>query len=228
MPSGLSQKGQQAEDDGPLGSRLRSRRRELNLTLKDVADGAGLSVGFISQVERGLTSPSLSSLVSISGVLKTHVTTFLSQPEGKSPLTRRRERSTYRVDRNAVQYERLSAAFPGSVLNGLIIHEPPGHRSEPIRHDGEELFFVLDGAITVEVDGESKLLEVGDSIHFASTRRHSSWNHTTAPATILHICTLDVFGERPADEPASGHYTEEPQAPIAAAVAMATNEPNKS
>jgi len=203
-----SRENQQIDGDGPLGPRLRSRRRELNLTLKDVADGAGLSVGFISQVERGLTSPSLSSLVSIAGMLKTHVTSFLSQPEGKSPLTRRRERKAYRVDRNAMRYERISATFPDSVLNGLIIHEPPGHRSEPIRHDGEELFFVLDGAITIEIEGESKVLGTGDSIHFASTRRHSNWNHTTEPATILHICTLDVFGDRLADELTPGHHTQ--------------------
>jgi len=199
VPACSLPKHQRAEDDGPLGLRLRSRRRDLDLTLKDVADGAGLSVGFISQVERGLTSPSLASLVSISRVLKTHVATFLSQPEGKSALTRSLERTTYQVDQSAMQYERLSASFPGSVLNGLIIHEPPGYRSEPIRHDGEELFFVLVGAITVEVEGEARVLEAGDSIHFASTRRHSNWNHTTEPATILHICTLDVFGDRRAD-----------------------------
>jgi len=68
----------------PLGQRLRARRRELSLTLKEVADAAGLSVGFISQVERGLTVPSLSSLASIAGVLGSHVTTFLAQPEGKT------------------------------------------------------------------------------------------------------------------------------------------------
>ncbi len=66
--------------EDPLGKRLRARRRELSLTLKEVADGAGLSVGFISQVERGLTVPSLSSLASIAGVLDSHVTTFLAQP----------------------------------------------------------------------------------------------------------------------------------------------------
>lgn len=45
-----------------LGSSLRERRRKLGLPLKEVADGAGLSVGFISQIERDLTAPSLSSL----------------------------------------------------------------------------------------------------------------------------------------------------------------------
>ncbi|MEO1249815.1 MAG: XRE family transcriptional regulator [Pseudomonadota bacterium] len=193
--SETAERAETSDNQEPLGHRLRERRLERGLTLKAVADGAGLSVGFISQVERGLTAPSLSSLVSIARVLDTHVTQFLSQPRGESPLTRKDQRPVYAVDQNTIQYERLSASFPGSMLNGVIIHEPPGHRSEPIHHEGEEFFFVLEGAITVELEDQRTVLEAGDSIHFASTRQHSTWNHTTKPAAILHICTMDVFGD---------------------------------
>lgn len=199
--------------DAPLGERLRRRRRDLGLTLKDVADGAGLSVGFISQVERELTVPSLSSLASISKVLQTHLTEFLSQPEGKSPTTRHNERPVYAVDNAALHYERVSASFPGHVLNSVIVHEPPGYRSEPIQHEGEELFFVLSGAITVEVDGQTTVLEAGDSLHFDSTDRHSSWNHTDQTTSILHVCTMDVFGENPAESDKPGHRAGHKSAP---------------
>jgi transcriptional regulator with XRE-family HTH domain len=192
-----------------VGERLRDRRKELGLTLKEVADGAGLSVGFISQLERGLAAPSLSSLAGISKVLGIHMSRFLSVPPGDKALTRNAQRAVYAVDAGALSYERLSAVFPGSVLNSVLIHEPPGHRSEPIRHEGEELFFVLDGSLTVEVDGKRTILSAGDSIHFASTRKHSTWNHTTSPTTILHVCTMDVFGDegRMADLPGNraGH-----------------------
>jgi len=181
----------------PLGTRLRERRRQLGLTLKEVADRAGLSIGFISQIERGITTPSLSSLVGVSRVLKMHVSDFLAQPRGTVPLTRRAERRHYAVGGNSLTYERLSASFPGSVLRSVIIHEPPGHRSEPIAHEGEEMFFILEGAVTVEVEGERTILSVGDSVHFPSTKTHSTWNHAAAPATILHICTMDVFGDEP-------------------------------
>lgn len=184
----------------PLGTRLRERRRELGLTLKAVADAAGLSVGFISQVERDLTAPSLSSLASISRVLQTPITKFLAQPRGGQPHTRHDERPVYAVQANGLQYERLSARFPGNVLNSVIVHEPPGMRSEPIRHEGEEMFFILKGAITIEVEDEVTVLSAGDSIHFDSTRRHSSWNHTTETVSILHVCTMDVFGDDLADD----------------------------
>lgn len=213
-PVGTSSTQDTATGTVPLGERLRRRRRELGLTLKDVADGAGLSVGFISQAERDLTVPSLSSLASISKVLKTHLTEFLSQPGGQSPTTRHNERPVYAVNNDALNYERLSATFAGSMLNSVIVHEPPGYRSEPIQHEGEELFFVLNGAITVEVEGETTVMEVGDSIHFASTRRHSSWNHTNQPTSILHVCTMDVFGDNPADSNKPGNrvgHNSEPE-----------------
>ncbi|MFH1795271.1 MAG: XRE family transcriptional regulator [Pseudomonadota bacterium] len=186
-------------DHDAFGERLRTRRRELGLTLKEVADGAGLSVGFISQIERGITTPSLSSLTNVSRVLGLHVTEFLSQPRGLAPTTRHDQRPHYAVGSNSLVYERLSASFPGNVLNTVIIHEPPGYRSEPIAHEGEEIFYVLEGGITVEVEGETHVLGVGDSLHFPSTKVHSSWNHMGSPSTILHTCTMDVFGDRERD-----------------------------
>ena len=200
MADQVNHEGVAGAEAAPLGDRLRTRRRALGLTLKEVADGAGLSVGFISQIERGITTPSLSSLVSVSRVLGLHVSEFLSQPKVTASMTRQNQRQHYAVGGNSLVYERLSTSFPGNVLRSLIIHEPPGYRSEPIAHEGEEIFYVLQGAITVELEGEMNILEAGDSLHFQSTRVHSSWNHTGSPATILHTCTMDVFGDDPAAE----------------------------
>ncbi len=183
------------EEKLPLVERLRARRKEVGLTMQQVADQAGLSVGFISQIERGITTPSLSSLVSVSRVLRLHVSEFLAQPSGDKPQTRHDERPVYAINESSVTYERISSSFPGSVLRSVIIHEPPGHRAEPIAHEGEEMLFVLEGTVTVEVDGDRTVLETGDSIHFPSTKVHSTWNHSDTPATILWAGTMDVFGE---------------------------------
>ena len=178
----------------PLGTRLRNRRQQLGLTLKEVGDQAGLSVGFISQIERGITIPSLTSLINVCRVLKSEVGEFLTQPAGK-PVTRHDQRPVYALGDNAYSYERLSAAFPGNVLRSVILHDPPGFRSEPQSREGEELFFILEGALTIEIDGEPTILEAGDSLHFPSTRTHVTWNHMTRPTTVLHTCTMDVFGD---------------------------------
>ncbi|MDE2793053.1 MAG: XRE family transcriptional regulator [Paracoccaceae bacterium] len=205
MSSGTGTGTTRRSDRQPVGIPLRNRRKELGLTLQAVADGAGLSVGFISQVERDLTSPSLTSLLAIARVLDIGVADILVAPGGESPMTRQFRRPVYGPDPEIFGYERISANFSGHVLSGVIIHESPGYRSEPIRHEGEELFYMLEGSITVEIDGECTVLHPGDSIHFDSMRRHSTWNHTLSPARILHVCTIDVFGDRQ-DEPA----TDEP------------------
>lgn len=179
-----------------LVERLRARRKDRGLTMQQVADQAGLSVGFISQIERGITTPSLSSLVSVSRVLGLHVSEFLAGPKGDKAQTRHDNRPVFSIDENSLTYERLSSTFPGSMINMLIIHEPPGHRSELTRHDGEELFYILEGELTVEVDGKRTLLKAGDTLHFDSQLPHSSWNHTSEQTTILHTCTMDVFGDR--------------------------------
>jgi transcriptional regulator with XRE-family HTH domain len=180
---------------GPLKESLRARRKELGLTMQQVADQAGLSVGFISQIERGITAPSLSSLVSVSRVLGLHISQFLAQPSTDAPQTKHNERVPFAINESSVTYERISSSFPGSILRSVIINEPPGHRAEPISHEGEEMLFVLEGAITVELDGDRSILESGDSIHFSSRKVHSTWNHSEHPATILWAGTMDVFGD---------------------------------
>ena len=97
----------QEDPENSLGERLRVRRKELKLSMKQVAISSGLSIGFISQVERGLTSPSLTSFTSIANFLKSDVSNFLSQPKSKSSITRHQERDVYTINKNGLQYERL-------------------------------------------------------------------------------------------------------------------------
>ena len=186
----------QEDPENTLGERLRLRRKELKLSMKEVAISSGLSIGFISQVERGLTSPSLTSLTAIANFLRSDVTNFLSQPKSKSSITRNEERDVYTINKNGLQYERLSDSFPGHTLNSVIIHEMPGHKTESISHEGEEFFFILEGAITIYIDGVVNILEAGDSLHFDSSRSHSAWNHTNKVTSVLHVCTMNVFGDQ--------------------------------
>ncbi len=189
---------QQEAGGGPvqsLGSNLRNRRHELGLTLQEVADGANLTAGFISQLERNLNAPSISSLTAIARVLDSDLADFFAVPRGGAPTTRAEERLGYSLDETRTKYERISAGFEGHALNAVIVHEQPGYRSEAIRHEGEELFYVLSGSITVELDGKAFVLNAGDSIHFSSDQRHSTWNHTSEVTTILMVVTMNIFGD---------------------------------
>lgn len=178
-----------------LGSQLRARRKQLELTLQEVADSAGLSAGFISQVERGLTAPSLSSLVSISRALGAGIADFLSQPSVADSHTRGDQRRPYGIVGESITYERVSSSFAGQQIHSVIMNMPPGYRSERIRHEGEEFEFVLSGSVTSEIEGQTLVLEAGDSVHYRSNRPHCLWNHSCEPARVLWVGTLDLFEE---------------------------------
>lgn len=175
--------------DAAFGERLRQCRTDAGMTMKTVADRAGLSVGFISQVERGLTVPSLTSLRAIAQVLGRPMSHFLDPPAHGAG-----ERA-FRVAEGGIRYERLSTRFAGSQLHSVLVHEPPGHRTEPTAHPGEEIYYVLSGVLTVEIEGKATHLTAGDSLHFRSDRVHSVWNHGTAVATVLWCGTMDLFGD---------------------------------
>lgn len=182
-----------------LGTRLRRRRQAVGLTMQAVADHAGLTAGFISQVERNLAAPSLTSLTSIAEALGAHITDFLDPPRNQDLTSREELRELYALPGAPVSYERLSTTFPGSQITAVLMHEPPGRRAEPMRHRGEELYYVLQGEITVYLDDTETVLRKGDSIHFASTRRHHTWNHSDAETVMLVCSTMNVFEDPAAD-----------------------------
>ncbi|MEP3944684.1 cupin domain-containing protein [Ascidiaceihabitans sp.] len=119
---------------------------------------------------------------------------ILDQPDSTSETTRNASRQTYQVPGAPASYERISTAFSGAQLHSVIVHEPPGHRAEPISHEGEEIIFMLSGPLTIEVDGHVEVLRQGNSLHFDSRRVHALWNHIDTTASILWCGTMDVFG----------------------------------
>lgn len=178
-----------------IGVLLRARRKEQGLTLDQLASRVGLSRGFLSQVENDKAQPSLSSLVQIAKALESDVTDFLNVPAAESIASYAAHRTQYAVPDSEVIYERTTGSFDGRILNGLIITIPPGYACEPQRHDGEEMYLVLEGQVYCEVDGERFDLNVGDTIHFNSENEHLYGNPTNRPARVMWVGTLQLFGE---------------------------------
>jgi len=183
-----------AENHIDVGSAIRIRRMQLNLTLKEVSSKAGLSVGFLSQVERNITAPSLSSLVSISSALDVGIEYFLSTPEGAGLVTRKGSREYFSVSDSLIKYSRLTHEFPGSQLTGVISRMPPGYISEVVSHQGEEMIYVLSGSVFVRVGDEEYHISSGDSIHFKSTTPHQWGNRNEVECIALIANSPSLFG----------------------------------
>ena len=157
-----------------LGKAIRLRRKALNKTMEVVARETGLTIGFISQVERGISSPSLSSFMAIAQALQTSVEQLLSVPEEFSEYQSKDTRQTYSIGNAGRFYEKLGPGFSGALLYSHIIHRPAGHVSEHMEHEGEVFCYLMEGQLEYHLDGKIFVMGPGDSIHHNTAKPHHS------------------------------------------------------
>src|SRR5690554_5948280 len=115
------------------------------MTLQALGDLAGLSAGFLSQIERDQATPSLGALAGIATGLGVDIDYFVATPTVGTGVTRSGARATFSLPGSSVLYQRLHTEFPGRGLSSFVMIVPPGHRSEMVHHEGDELIFVLEG-----------------------------------------------------------------------------------
>ena len=181
-----------------VGALIRARRRQLHMTLEEICQAAGISKGYLSQVERDQATPSLGTLAQIARSLDVGMDYFIATPSVEDSLTRSGERQKFSVDGSSVLYERIAADFAGNILSSFVMNIPAGYKSETVSHEGEEILFVLDGAIKQRLDDEEIEMRAGDSLHFRGNRPHAWWNDSGKPARLLWTGTLPLFRGRTA------------------------------
>ena len=185
---------QSAVSGQPLvGSLIRARRRQMHMTLQDLCEQAGISVGYLSQVERDQATPSLGTLAHIARALKVGVDYFIATPDIENSLTRAGARDVFSVRGSPLSYERLCTDFAGNVLSSFIVTIPPGYVSETTSHEGEEIMYVLDGSLTVLVDGDDKILLAGDSFHLRGNNPHAWSNTGDKDVRLLWTGTVPIY-----------------------------------
>jgi transcriptional regulator with XRE-family HTH domain len=180
-----------------LGARLRARRKAIGKTMQQVADEASLTIGFISQIERGISTPSLASLYNVAKALDASVDMFVSRkPERThSVVSHAGRRQTYKIDGTSRFYEFLERGFPEAKLNACLSHVPPGHASEMMSHEGEDFVYLVAGEMLYEVDGVAYELKAGDTLHFDSRKPHRGTNIGAETAIELWVGTMRLFPE---------------------------------
>ena len=147
-----------------IGRRLRSTRRERGMTLQQVARGSGLTAAFISQLERGDTSASISSLVKIAAALGVEVTSLFEKPS--STLVRRADRVPTMLGGEGVVDYLLT---PEAEKRAQVIEthlEPGGCADKELYTRGGELLFCLvqSGTLELRVEDQRIVLHAGDAI----------------------------------------------------------------
>lgn len=181
-----------------LGDQIRSIRKRQEITLKELAEKAGLSIGYISQIERNLTDPSLSTLRKISGALGVPTYLFLGdEPHGS--LTLRKEEMIQLSQPNSnVRYQIMSPMPTGEFEpQSLVARFELAPRSVdgelPVIHPSEEIVLLERGTVDVIIDGTPVHLEAGDTTLIRSNLPHILSNPTDEVAMGYSILTPAVW-----------------------------------
>ena len=200
----MSKKAIKAEPavDAAVGQQIRDLRRSRKLSLETVAARTDLSIGFLSQIERGLSSPSLRVLATIADVLGVGIAGLFGGNEaaGSSSdaiVTREQQRAELNLWRTGISKQLLSPSGSEGRLNLFLVHMQPGGSTgdELYTHDGEEAGLVLEGEMKLTVDAESWTLKQGDSFRFASRRPHRFSNPSgKARAVVLWVNCVSAAG----------------------------------
>jgi transcriptional regulator with XRE-family HTH domain len=177
-----------------LGHRIRARRRELGLSLRELAKRVGLTASFLSQIERDLSSPSIESLRRISDALEVPMFHFLAEPEDRSPVVRHDRRLKLTLPDSNLTYELLMPE-PNRQMEAFLAEREPGDEkiTVPLRQYTEEFIYVLQGQLEIQLDDEVHLLGPGDSIYFEGLqlRRLAAKGDTTL--RFISVITPPIF-----------------------------------
>jgi len=168
-----------------LGRKLRIFRNRQKLTLKQIHKQTGLSVSFISAVERGTTGISLTSLLKLTLVYKIHLEDLYEKDSTSNrKLVRTLERQVFDHSLAGVRIEQLTHG-PAIMEAQYFVLEPGASSEGAYFHEGEELVFVTSGSVDFYLDeNEYYHLEEGDCLYFPSNQSHR-WENTSATRTYL-------------------------------------------
>lgn len=176
------------EETEQIGRYLKAKREQHDLTLKQVADISGLSIGFISQVERGLTDPSLASLKKLVSALGMNLSDLFVQSAEVVHVVRKGHGSKLALS-SSVICELLAPSFTKQ-MEPVLKHIMPNSESGILDpHTGEEFVWIISGMLEIVVGQEVYSLSAGDSIYFQSSVNHGWKNSLDKTCEALWIVT---------------------------------------
>jgi transcriptional regulator with XRE-family HTH domain len=176
-----------------IGERIKNLRQLSSLTQEELAERANLTKGFISQIERDLTSISLDSLIQILDALDENISDFFKEAS--------QEKIVYRgTDRVAIEKEKIEKfelLVPGSTnrrLEPILLTLKKGESTPKERpHEGEEFGFVLRGRVTLRFGREVLKLKKGECFYLSAEKEHWLHNSGSKEALVLWISSPPSF-----------------------------------
>jgi len=176
---------------GAVGLHLRQLRVKRGLSLADVANEVGISVGFLSALERSHMSASVGTLRKLARFYRTNILEFFDRSESNSRVVRPRQRKLLQAG-PGVCMELL--AWGNTVMEPHLFRIAPNCGSgESYAHEGEEFLYVLRGGLHIALQDEEYRLKPGDSFYFESATPHRWKNPGKSETWVLWVNTPPTF-----------------------------------
>lgn len=177
-----------------IGREIRSLRKVRGMSLEELGGLTDKSVGYLSQIERGLSHPSISALQAISSALGVQIGWFFPQGEAGDPTDRGvvvRHTTRRRLSFESGVTDYLLSPNLSGALELLLSEFAPGasNGDAPYTHAGEEAGLVLSGTLELWVDDDHFLLSPGDSFSFRSTKPHRYLNPGNEITRVVWVVT---------------------------------------
>jgi transcriptional regulator with XRE-family HTH domain len=174
-----------------IGGHLRQLRAKQHLSLAQVAEAVGISVGFLSALERSQMSGSVGTLRKLARFYKTNILDFFDATEGSSRQVRSDQRKVLEAG-PGVRMELL--AWGNTVMEPHLFRVAPQAESgDSYAHEGEEFLYILRGELAITLHGEEYHLRRGDSFYFESATPHRWKNPGRAETWVLWVNTPPTF-----------------------------------
>ncbi len=181
-----------AENTASPGLRFRRLRQRRNLSLAQVASATGVSVGFLSALERGQMRASIGTLRRIARYYRTNILSFFEPAKDNSKLVRPTERKVLETTKG-VRMELL--AWGNTAMEPHLFRIKPGGGSgESYTHEGEEFLHILRGEFEIWLNTDERYrMRPGDSLYFQSSTPHRWRNPGKTESWLLWINTPPTF-----------------------------------
>jgi transcriptional regulator with XRE-family HTH domain len=177
-----------ATPDAAVGGRIRQFRVARHLTLRELADRARISAGFLSQVERGQVNASVGTLRRLSEELGVGLPDLFTDEEvGGLRILRKADRPVIEVSDLSEKY--LLSQKPLRNLEVYVGELRPGASAGEayVHGDAQEILIVIAGSPTLELEGKTYVLEAGDSAEYRTSTLHTVHNNADTTAEVLWI-----------------------------------------
>lgn len=177
-----------------IGVKLKNLRIRQNLTQEELAERSELTKGFISQLERNLTSPSVATLKDLLEALGTNLGDFFYEEKKEKIIFKEEDYFETYNEEFKYLFEWVVPNAQKNQMEPVKITLDPGGQSKEIQpFEGEEFGYVIKGKISLHTDDEEHLLEEGESFYFSSPNVHYLKNNESEQAVVLWISTPPSF-----------------------------------